>query len=170
MSPHPKLAEATLPRDRVQTVPLYREHAEVYGGTETVLLVEDDAFVREATAKVMGFAGYRVLMASNAAEALPMYAQHRARLLLTDMILPGQSGRALAENLRFHDPELRVLFVTGYSERVSIAEGEQCLLKPYGAATMLQKVREVLGCSSAGGELRHACGSGWPAGFAAESA
>ena len=82
---------------------------------ETILLVEDEQFVREVTSEVLRSAGYMVLVAKNAAEAIGVYERSRAGvgLLLTDVVLPGESGHALATRMRRDNPRLKVLFVTG---------------------------------------------------------
>lgn len=87
---------------------------EMLAGAETILFVEDEAFVRDVTCKVLRSAGYRVLTAKNAAEAVRVYDARRGEveLLLTDVILPGETGRVLAGRLRRKDPELKVLLVT----------------------------------------------------------
>jgi len=86
-----------------------------FGGAETILFVEDEVFVREVTGEVLRSAGYHVLTAKNSVEALRVYQGNRAAvdLLLTDIVLPGETGLVLAGRLRRENPELRVLFVTG---------------------------------------------------------
>ena len=115
---------------------------------ETILLVEDEPFVREVTCEVLQAAGYRVLTAKNAVEGAGVYEARRGEveLLLTDIILPGETGRALAGRLRREDPALKVLFVSGYSEQVGLSETkqEECLGKPFSSEVLLRKVRELL--------------------------
>lgn len=115
----------------------------------TILLVEDEAFVREVTFEVLQSAGYRVLTARNAAEAMRIYDEIRADvdLLLTDVILRGETGFALAAKIRGENPELSVLFVTGYAEQMAMAcekEGEECLAKPFSSEGLLRRVRDLL--------------------------
>ena len=88
---------------------------EPVAGVETILFVEDEAFVREMTCEVLRSAGYRVLTAKHAIEASQVYDRNRAeiKLLLTDVVLPGETGRTLAARLRRENPDLKVLFVTG---------------------------------------------------------
>ncbi len=134
---------------------------------ETILLVEDEGFVREVTGEVLRAAGYRVLAAANGAEAARMYAERRGEvdLLLTDVVLPGETGRALAGRLRREDPKLKVLVVTGYAEQMKGREAvqEELLAKPFSTAVLLGRVREVLRGEAAqrGNDhlLRRACGS-----------
>ena len=123
---------------------------EFFRGTETVLLVEDENFVREVTNEVLKSAGYRVFTARNATEALAHGESLRqVDLLLTDIVLPGKDGRVLAGVLRSLQPNLPVLFVSGYPLRlaeIAAAEpAEAWLPKPYSVAALLQKVRQVLG-------------------------
>jgi len=122
---------------------------ELFRGTETILLVEDEAFVRKVTHEVLQSAGYGVVTAKNALEAI----EQRERLpeidlLLTDVVLPGKNGRALASDLRSRQPNLPVLFVTGYPLQLAEIEAAEpaaaCLPKPFSAAALLRKVRQIL--------------------------
>jgi two-component system, cell cycle sensor histidine kinase and response regulator CckA len=123
---------------------------------ETILLVEDEAFVREITCEILEREGYRVLKACNAAEAKVVFGRYRKilQLLLTDVVLPGQNGRELANDLRALNPRLRALFISGYPEnavtQMGIAEdGMFYLPKPFSAESLLRKVRQVLARSLA---------------------
>lgn len=114
----------------------------------TVLLVEDESLVREVTHEVLQTAGYRVWIAKDAAQAGEIY-RDRGRevdLLLTDVILPGESGRTLATRLRRANPQLKVLYVTGYAEQIRMCNGENedCLPKPFSASALLERVRCLL--------------------------
>ena len=137
------------------------------GGAETILLVEDEAFVREVTCEVLRAVGYRVLTAKNAAEAVWVYDAYRreVKLLLTDVVLPGETGRALAVRLQGANPGLKVLLVTGYVSEMRLREGEaeECLAKPFSTEVLLRKVRQLLDGSRflMGTEdpLKHAGGS-----------
>jgi CheY-like chemotaxis protein len=118
---------------------------------ETILLVEDEAFVREITCEILASEGYCVLKACNAAEAKVVFRLYRKtlQLLLTDVVLPGQNGRDLANDLRMINPRLRTIFVSGYPENVvtqhGIAEdGVFYLPKPFSAESLIRKVRQVL--------------------------
>ena len=142
-------------------------HEEPVGGGETILYVEDEAFVREVTCEVLRSAGYRVLTAKNAGEAARIYDWSRAEigLLLTDVVLPGETGRVLAGKLRRENPELRVLFVTGYAEHMGLSEAahEEYLAKPFSTAVLLRRIRQLLEgeCLWGGNEelVRLACGN-----------
>jgi two-component system, cell cycle sensor histidine kinase and response regulator CckA len=137
------------------------------GGAETILFVEDEAFVRDVTREVLRSAGYTVLVADSAAEALTAFVENRCKvdLLLTDVILPGETGLALAAKLRRQNPALHVLFVTGYADQVD-AQGPddgEYLAKPFSTGVLLRKVRALLDrCptwSKAPAALKHASGS-----------
>jgi DNA-binding NtrC family response regulator len=85
-------------------------------GRGTILLVEDEAFLREVTCEILESAGYRVLKTRNATEAASAFHRYKTivKLLLTDVVLPGQNGRDLAKVLRSVCPELRIIFISGY--------------------------------------------------------
>jgi CheY-like chemotaxis protein len=123
--------------------------AELFRGTETILLVEDEAFVRKVTHEVLQSAGYGVVTAKNAVEAIEQRERSpEVDLLLTDVVLPGKNGRALASDLRSRQPNLPVLYVTGYPMQLAEIEAtepaEACLPKPFSAAALLRKVRQML--------------------------
>jgi two-component system cell cycle sensor histidine kinase/response regulator CckA len=121
---------------------------ETRGRKETILFVEDEAFVRNVTSEVLCSAGYTVLSCGNAAEALAAYNQHSSEvdLLLTDVILPGETGRTLAHKLRLQNPVLSVLFVTGYAEQLEALKTEsvEYLAKPFSTGVLLRKIKEML--------------------------
>jgi two-component system, cell cycle sensor histidine kinase and response regulator CckA len=121
---------------------------EPLAGAETILFVEDEAFVREVTSEVLRSAGYQVLTAQNAAEAVRIFDARRGdvELLLTDVVLPGETGCAMAGRLRRRNPALKVLLVTGYAEQMGRREAalEECLAKPFSAEVLLSRVRAVL--------------------------
>ena len=121
------------------------------GGTETVLLVEDDAAVREAAARALGSGGYRVIAAAGAAEALDALEAeaHPPAMLVTDVVMPDTTGRELADQLRREQPGLRVLFLSGYAQDLIGHHGvldptESFLAKPFTATSLLSTVRKVL--------------------------
>lgn len=117
--------------------------------TATILLVEDETLVRDVTHEVLESAGYSVVPAKDAKEALEL-GEHLGHvdLLLTDIVLPGRSGRALAAMLRTLQPNVFVLFMSGYPAQlaeVQAAEPSQaCLPKPFSAAALLRRVDQVL--------------------------
>jgi CheY-like chemotaxis protein len=121
-------------------------------GWETVLLVEDQAAVRQLTEDMLRAHGYKVLSAANGAEAMTAADRHLGtiHLLITDVILPHMNGRALAEALKGGRPEMKVLYISGYSDEIVarqgvLDDGVAYLAKPYSAEVLAAKVREVLG-------------------------
>ncbi len=121
-----------------------------YGGSETVLLVEDDEGVREVAMASLQLHGYRVICASDGAEAIAMANQKgKIDLLLTDVVMPRMSGSELARDLRAQLPELKVLFMSGYTEDSVVRQGlleasVAFIQKPYTPVSLARKVREVL--------------------------
>jgi CheY-like chemotaxis protein len=120
-------------------------------GVETVLLVEDEGPLREMFREALEANGYFVLAAREGAEALKVAANHRGPIdiMVTDVIMPGVKGPEVAERLAAGRPEMKVLFVSGYSdESVArnglIGPGRNFLSKPFGAEALLRRVRETL--------------------------
>jgi signal transduction histidine kinase/ActR/RegA family two-component response regulator len=121
------------------------------GGVETLLVVEDDAPVRGITVQALSEAGYRVLEASSADQALAVSRREpqEIRLLITDVVMPGMDGHDLARELRLARPDVRVLFVSGHPHDVLVRHGlsssEIHLLgKPFTTSDLVRTVREVL--------------------------
>jgi PAS domain S-box-containing protein len=121
------------------------------GGTETVLLVEDEESLREMLREILDANGYSVLVARDGAEALRMSAAHAGpiQLMVTDVIMPGITGPRVAELVAEARPETKVLFVSGYSdESVTrhglLGPGRTFLSKPFGPELLLRRVRESL--------------------------
>jgi two-component system cell cycle sensor histidine kinase/response regulator CckA len=134
--------------------------------TATILFVEDEAFVREVAGKILRSAGYRVWRARSTEEALVIYKKcgEKIDLLLTDIVLPGASGPVLAKKLRAENPGIRILFTTGYVEKMGNWNGDaqgEYLAKPFSAQALLQRVRQVLDerGKTCGNGFRHAAGS-----------
>ncbi|HET6576817.1 MAG TPA: ATP-binding protein [Gemmatimonadales bacterium] len=121
------------------------------GGTETILLVEDEEQVRELARRVLERAGYTVLAAPDAQSATGIADRHpgHIHLLLTDMLLPQMNGRELAARLGIHRPAIKLLYISGTSDG-SIARhrllepGTQFLEKPFSLDRLLRTVRQVL--------------------------
>jgi len=118
---------------------------------ETILLVEDEAIVREPARRMLERHGYTVLSAGSAAEALAIVHDHAGpiHLLLTDVVMPGRSGKELSLDVARLRPATKVLFTSGYSQDVIahqgvLEEGVHLLAKPSSALEMLGKVRDVL--------------------------
>ncbi len=121
------------------------------GGDETVLLVEDDDAVREYVAETLAVLGYEVIQAANGRDAASKSAAFEGRiaLLITDVVMPGGSGRSIASQLLLDRPDLQVLYISGYTDdaivRHGILEpGVAFLAKPFSADTLARKVRDVL--------------------------
>ncbi len=121
------------------------------GGTETVLVVEDEASVRNLACRVLAAHGYAVLAAPDGPEALNVVARQTEpiQVLVTDVVMPGMNGWELAERLRARLPDLKVLFVSGYPRDTiersgGPPRGAQLLQKPYGGETLARRVRAVL--------------------------
>jgi PAS domain S-box-containing protein len=131
--------------------------AAVARGSETVLLVEDQAAVRQLTEDMLRSQGYDVLAAASGSEGIARSKEHPGtiQLLITDVILPQMNGRALAEALRRERPEIKVLYMSGYSDEIverqgGLEHGVAYLAKPYSVETLTAKVREVLGSATTG--------------------
>ena len=119
------------------------------GGSETILLVEDDADLREAAARVLRRQGYTVRVAANDVEAWAAAARHPdiIHLLLTDVALKGRSGVELAQALREKRPDTKVLFMSGYTADTVLRDGPaegDFLQKPFTPQVLGARVREVL--------------------------
>ena len=123
----------------------------VTGGSETILVVEDDERVRTIVTRVLREAGYRVLVAGNGEDALALAGAdgQPIHLLVTDVVMPGMNGRQLAGRLAQTHPETRTLFTSGYTENIIahhgvLDRGIEFLSKPYTLEILTRRVREVL--------------------------
>jgi nitrogen-specific signal transduction histidine kinase/CheY-like chemotaxis protein len=123
----------------------------VLPGSETILLVEDEELLRKPIREIMEMNGYHVLEAGNAEEALKLVERYHdpIDLLLTDVVMPGLNGRELAEQLLRLRPDLRVLFMSGYTNNMVVhhgilEEGLAFLEKPFTPESLAVKIRQVL--------------------------
>jgi len=120
-------------------------------GTETILLVEDEEAVRDLIVTILSHRGYAVVVARHPehAEEIATKFPREIHLLLTDVVMPGTSGRELAARIGARRPGIRVLYMSGYTENVitsggMLEKGLAFLQKPFSPAVLSQKVREVL--------------------------
>src|SRR5262249_35979021 len=120
--------------------------ATVRTSVESVLVVEDEAGLRQLVSTVLSEGGYHVLTADSAAEALALTAGNPRPLdlLLTDLRLSGLQGSELANELRKRYAGLKVIFMTGDPSQTNLGENDELLVKPFTPADLLRKVREVL--------------------------
>jgi len=125
--------------------------AEVPRGTETVLLCEDEQDVREVAREFLESGGYTVLEAQHGGEALQLATKHQGQiaLLITDMVMPGMRGQELAARLQRERNDLRVLYMSGYSEHPAAGVQQmenpvRMLTKPFSRSALLRTVRELL--------------------------
>jgi len=120
-------------------------------GTETILLVEDEANLRYLARQYLEKQGYKVIEAADGAVAVQIAVAHEAtiHLLLTDVIMPGMNGRELAQRISEIRPNVKVLYMSGYTENVighngMLDAGVRLLQKPFNLRDLKSKVREVL--------------------------
>jgi len=142
----------TLPQ--VNEIPTKEKEPETLsylGGKETILLVEDDALLRELTAEALRAEGYAVIEAASGKEALVIATAFTEpiHLLVTDVVMPLMSGKELAQKMLKVQPDLRILFISGYAENAVMTQGilESGVLflpKPFSVAGLAHKVRAVL--------------------------
>ncbi|MDT5157449.1 MAG: two-component system, cell cycle sensor histidine kinase and response regulator CckA [Acidobacteriota bacterium] len=124
---------------------------EIRQGQETVLVTEDEEQVRQMIRMILEMNGYHVLEASSGDEALAIYKQHEGQidLIMTDVVMPQMSGRELAQSLEILHPNIKVLYMSGYTTDAIVRHGllEQeiaFLQKPFAPDALIRKVREVL--------------------------
>jgi two-component system cell cycle sensor histidine kinase/response regulator CckA len=120
-------------------------------GEEMILLVEDDEEVRQVAARILRSSGYRVLEAANGADALRLCESEEGQvdLIVTDIVMPEMGGSELAERVRKTQPDVRILFTSGYTEDAAVRQsfldpGEAFLEKPFTPAVLTRKTRELL--------------------------
>jgi PAS domain S-box-containing protein len=141
----PRLEEAAQPVEAISP------GAPLAGGSETILLVEDEEGVRDLARRILELKGYKVITASNPTEAAQVCERYEGpiHLLLTDVVMPTMSGPQLAEHVAFLRPGLKVLYISGYTDNAIVPhgileEGVQFLQKPFTRDSLTRKVREVL--------------------------
>lgn len=118
------------------------------GGSERILLVEDEPGVREITSRMLARRGYEVIVAAEPKQALELASRVDFDLLVTDVVLPGMDGQRLAAELRSRKPGLRVVYVSGYPrdglEEADLEQGITFLQKPYSTDDLSHTVRSAL--------------------------
>jgi PAS domain S-box-containing protein len=121
------------------------------GGTETLLLVEDEAAVRSSARRLLERQGYTVLEARHGGDALRIVEEtgRQIDLVVTDLVMPEMGGKELAERLRAHRPGLKVLFMSGYTEKVIATGGVMppntgFVEKPFTVEQLMRRLREIL--------------------------
>jgi CheY-like chemotaxis protein/anti-sigma regulatory factor (Ser/Thr protein kinase) len=121
------------------------------GGTETILICEDDDTVRQLVAHMLRDVGYTILTAANGDDALRQSAQHNGaiNLLITDVIMPDTNGKRLADALLQKRPDMKALFISGYTANIIAHHGVlddnvEFLAKPFSRRALVRRVREVL--------------------------
>ena len=143
-----------LPRVPAPPPPAYKKPGskKIRGGTESILVLEDDISVRHISVRVLRGLGYEVIEAASGQDARRLLAENGGRkvdLLLTDLVMPQMSGRRFADALRALHPNIKVLFISGYLEE-SLQPGDRCepgmffLPKPFDSEQLAAKVREAL--------------------------
>jgi signal transduction histidine kinase len=143
-----------LPRVPAPPPPAYKKPGskKIRGGTETILVLEDDISVRHISVRVLRGLGYEVIEAASGNDARRLLAEKGGRkvdLLLTDLVMPQMSGRRFADAFRVLHPNIKVLFISGYLEE-SLQPSDRCepgmffLPKPFDAGQLAAKVREAL--------------------------
>ena len=121
-------------------------------GSETILVVEDEPGVRELVRRVLERYGYRVLLAATPREAIALAERHAGaiHLLVSDVVLPEMSGRSVASQIVASRPEIRVIYMSGYTDNAIVHHGvldpdTPFLQKPFTPEALARKVRAVLG-------------------------
>ncbi|HYM76696.1 MAG TPA: ATP-binding protein [Candidatus Dormibacteraeota bacterium] len=145
----PRVASLNEPAAHVASSPA--QFQKVEPGTETILLVEDEANLRYLARQYLEKQGYKVIEAADGAVAMQIAVAHEAviHLLLTDVIMPGMNGRELAQRISEIRPNVKVLYMSGYTENVighngTLDVGVRLLQKPFNLRDLNSKVREVL--------------------------
>jgi two-component system cell cycle sensor histidine kinase/response regulator CckA len=134
-----------------ETLGVEKRPSDALRGTETVLLVEDDAQLRQLSSSVLAHCGYRMLVANGPEEGLAIAKSNHKdiRLLITDVVMPGMNGRQLAEQILRDSPSMKVLYISGYTNNAIVHygvldKGLWFLPKPFTLSALISKVREVL--------------------------
>jgi CheY-like chemotaxis protein len=139
--------------DAAGAAPAASAVSEKRGNGETILLIEDEAPVRAIVVRTLERAGYRMLSAAGPLPALEIFEQHAQRiaLVVSDIVMPDMHGPAVVEALKAQRPDLRVLFISGYSEETleDLPPGARLLKKPFAPSALVAAVGEALLAHSA---------------------
>ena len=121
------------------------------GGTETILMIDDEELLLTMGEMVLSSFGYRVLTASSGHKALELFAQYQQQidLVITDLVMPRMSGRELMEQLRRICPRVKIICSSGYIRALQNDEDELYLQKPFTSLDLLRKVKQALTMSDA---------------------
>jgi two-component system, cell cycle sensor histidine kinase and response regulator CckA len=136
---------------KVEKAPEMTLDGEVLGGSETLLVAEDDEVLRDLNRRTLEEAGYRVLAAPNGEDAISLFNDHRdaIQLLVLDVIMPRKNGMEAFIEIRKVCPDIKALFISGYTaDKLSMTrmqiKGTDVIFKPVSASLLLRKVREAL--------------------------
>ena len=123
----------------------------VIGGSETILVIEDDRDVRNMVTRILSNQGYHTLEAGDGDEGIRVFKEHREKidLVILDVVMPGKNGRQVFDEIALIDPSIRAIFMSGYTGDIVIDKGiekekVEFLQKPLSVAKLLAKVRDVL--------------------------
>jgi CheY-like chemotaxis protein len=140
-----------LPRDPSEVSVAVVNSTRLVGGTETILVAEDEDIVRDFAMRKLRDSGYNVLEASDGVEALAKARAYEGKidLLLTDVVMPHMGGKALADRLSEERQGIKILYTSGYTDQAiihsgSLDEGVTFMQKPYTSSSLTRKVRETL--------------------------
>ena len=142
----PKADESDAEEEEISEQPVIKDLT----GTECIMLVEDEAAVRTFSQRALVNKGYDVISAENGESALTLYnqeGQKKIDLLITDVVMPGIDGPTLAQRIRQHSPDLKIIFISGYTEdkfKDHMGENTYFLPKPFTLKVLSSKVKEVL--------------------------
>jgi two-component system, cell cycle sensor histidine kinase and response regulator CckA len=135
--------------------------APVEARARTILLAEDEEIVRDLTTQILKNAGYDVLAAGDGDEALVLYEEHRDDIdgVVTDIVMPGLGGRGLARQIREHDAELPIVFISGHHEEtpetLQLGTGAALLQKPFSVDALVDAVGRLVGAHPAPAPVEH---------------
>ena len=137
--------EASAPDERSET----SAWVDDFVGSGTVMVVEDEPAIRHLADRILSHYGFNVITVSCAEEALPSADSVKPDLVLTDVVMPGMNGPEMARELKARYPDLKVLFMSGYSEHQAILNGfkeiaDIFIAKPFTREALIQKIRELL--------------------------